>query len=61
MTKFSALRTLEPLDGVGPAGAALVLLGAPHEGKMAAWNRHHHFNMLMDDNSKNKCKCNLFL
>lgn len=48
------LRTLEPLDGVGPAGAALVLLGAPHEGKMAAWNRHHHFNMLMDENAKNK-------
>lgn len=56
MTKFSALRTLEPLDGVGPAGAALVLLGAPHEGKMAAWNRHHHFNMLMDENGKNKCE-----
>lgn len=52
----SAQRTLEPLDGVGPAGAALVLLGAPHEGKMAAWNRHHHFNMLMDDNGKNKCE-----
>ncbi|KAJ0176222.1 hypothetical protein K1T71_008396, partial [Dendrolimus kikuchii] len=21
---------------------------------MAAWNRHHHFNMLMDENAKNK-------
>lgn len=50
------LRTLEPLNGVGPAGAALVLLGAPHEGKMAAWNRHHHFNMLMDETAKSKCE-----
>lgn len=50
------MRTLEPLAGVGPAGAALVLLGAPHEGKMAAWNRHHQFNMLVDENAKNKRK-----
>lgn len=53
---YIVLRTLEPLERVGPAGAALVLLGAPHEGKMAAWNRHHHFSMLMDENAKNKCK-----
>lgn len=31
-----------------------MLLGAPHEGKMAAWNRHHNFNMLVDENAKNK-------
>lgn len=53
---FSDSKNLEPLDGVGPAGAALVLLGAPHEGKMAAWHKHDQLSSLMDKNAKNKCK-----
>lgn len=51
---FSDSKNLEPLDGVGPAGAALVLLGAPHEGKMAAWHKHDQLSSLMDKNAKNK-------